>query len=84
MRMFKTAPPDNIIVYPTCGYCKYWYDDYIDSEDNYKPCHKIINSLDRYKNEEQDQRAKAICYSESTVGELITTQDFGCILFELK
>jgi len=63
-------------VMPSCSTCKHWIDNFYVLE-GYPENYKICNIADEDKS---NGMIDAICSGEGIGGELITRNDFGCVL----
>jgi hypothetical protein len=57
-----------------CKNCKYWGEFHID----------LLHYCTIISNNNTDDLASASCFSEGIGGELITKENFGCMLFEFN
>lgn len=63
-----------------CSSCKHWVDNHYVSE-GYSDRHKMCNIANE---DNSDGLMDAICSGEGIGGELITRDDFGCVLYNAR
>lgn len=61
---------------PCCLNCKYWENDEYVLQGFDANIYRVCNKAD-----EIDGMMQSICCSEGIAGELVTRQDFGCVIF---
>jgi hypothetical protein len=78
--MIKNTKPSKALVktavMPSCSTCKHWTDNFYILQ-GYSKDYKMCNIADE---DRSNGMIDAICLGEGIGGELITRNDFGCIL----